>query len=199
MPALLPCRARPGPCDAGALPRRCIAFALCALVSIATGCISRPGEDVARTESEKRALARWAPASLQERFRDSRGSLPRDHFNVDWVKAVKEGLISPRASIEGREEVDLQVDFDIVFRTRDPLLKDVRFSHAIHTYWLKCESCHTEIFVPVEGSVVISMREIWDGQYCGRCHGKVSFDPHVQSGANFRSACLRCHSYERKR
>lgn len=193
MPALLP--------GYGVLHRRRSASALFATLLIVSGCVATPPEDTvrSRTQAESKALAKWTPASLQERFRDARGSLPEEHFTVDWVQAVKDGLISPKASIEGREQLDLQVDFDVIFRTRDPLLKDVRFSHAIHTYWLKCESCHTDIFVPVEGSVVISMGEIWDGQYCGRCHGKVSFDPHVQPGANFRSACLRCHSYERKR
>lgn len=193
MPALLP--------RYGVLHRRCAAFALSVSLLMVSGCVATPPENgvQARTEGEQKALVKWTPASLQERFRDARGSLPKEHFNIDWVVAVKEGLISPKAFIAGREEVDLQVDFDIVFRSRDQLLKDIRFSHAIHTYWLKCESCHTDIFVPVEGSAVISMQEIWDGKYCGRCHGKVSFDPHVQSGANFRSACFKCHNYEKKR
>lgn len=126
-------------------------------------------------------------------------ALPRDHFNVDWVRAVKEGYINPRGSIDKKaEEEDPPFDLTVVFIVMDPLLRDVVFSHTVHTYWLNCESCHPTIFIPRRAKNYFTMQDIWDGSYCGRCHGKVAFPTGVDTGANFNSNCIKCH-YRKKR
>lgn len=125
-------------------------------------------------------------------------SLPRDHFNVDWVRAVKEGYIRPKASIGSDEKEDVLFDLDIFLRFRDPIIKDVLFSHATHTYWLNCDTCHPKIFAPELSGNLMTMKEIQEGKFCGKCHGVVSFPTHAMSGPHFRDFCLKCHKYRDK-
>jgi c(7)-type cytochrome triheme protein len=62
---------------------------------------------------------------------------------------------------------------------------EVVFPHAPHTFWLRCESCHPGICQMRAGSTPITMGKIFEGEYCGRCHGKVAFPP--------QTGCLRCY------
>jgi len=48
-----------------------------------------------------------------------------------------------------------------------------------------CGNCHTGIFDKKAGATPVSMVENWEGEYCGRCHGRVSFP---------LANCYRCHS-----
>jgi c(7)-type cytochrome triheme protein len=63
---------------------------------------------------------------------------------------------------------------------------EVVFPHAPHTFWLRCESCHPGIFQMRAGSTPITMGKIFEGEYCGRCHGKVAFPPQM--------GCPRCYA-----
>jgi c(7)-type cytochrome triheme protein len=65
-----------------------------------------------------------------------------------------------------------------------PVFK-VTFPHKEHTQWLACANCHPGIFQMRRGADPITMAKIFAGEYCGRCHGKVSFA--VATG------CPRCH------
>lgn len=65
----------------------------------------------------------------------------------------------------------------------------VRFPHKAHTEWLDCSNCHDAIFKKEVGANPINMFAILNGEYCGRCHGAVSFP---------LTECLRCHSVSRK-
>ena len=125
--------------------------------------------------------------------------LPRDLTGgADWVKAIKEGVIDPRRRIpsdplpappytlanlvpgtSSDTAPALDLNIEIVPETA-PLYKVV-FPHAGHTLWLNCSSCHPGI-VGKRGS---GMRKIFAGEYCGKCHGKVSFSP--------LTSCARCH------
>lgn len=125
-------------------------------------------------------------------------SLPRDHFNVDWGRAVKEGYINPKASINTDGKKEALLDLDVVLRFDDPLIKDVLFSHATHTYWLNCETCHPKIFVPRIAANKMTMQDIQEGRYCGRCHGIVAFPTNVMPGSHFRDYCLTCHNYRKR-
>jgi c(7)-type cytochrome triheme protein len=125
-------------------------------------------------------------------------SLPRDEENkVDWERAVEEGLIAPSASA-GDEDVEERImDFRVVIKFDDMLIKDVVFSHEVHTYWLDCRSCHPKIFVPEVAANRMTMKEIREGKYCGVCHGVVAFPTDVIDAPNFRANCLRCHRERR--
>lgn len=117
-------------------------------------------------------------------------SLPKDGLGrVNWTIAVVDGYINPRGSIDPKnDKEDPPLNLNIFFEAKTPLMANVLFPHSIHTYWLSCNDCHPKIFIPEAGANPVSMEEIWQGKWCGRCHGKVAFDI-FQPRAN----CVRCH------
>jgi len=106
--------------------------------------------------------------------------------NVDWVAALSSGAIAPRTNIHPETKIKV-IDLDIIFpdTAGQPM---VRFPHKQHTEWLDCSNCHDKLFVAKKGANDISMFKILQGQFCGQCHGAVSF-PLTQ--------CARCHSVPR--
>jgi hypothetical protein len=101
-------------------------------------------------------------------------ALPKDAFGeVDWTASVVRGLIAPKASLDPKVEDEPPLNLNIFIEAKVPLMANVIFPHSIHTYWLSCNNC--------------SMDEIFKGEWCGRCHGKVAF--------RFwpRANCTRCH------
>lgn len=125
-------------------------------------------------------------------------SLPRDEDNkVDWALAVSEGLISPAASPDNSDIEEMIMDLRVVIKFNDMLIKDVVFSHEVHTYWLNCDSCHPRVFKAEVASNRMTMQEIREGKYCGLCHGAVAFPTNVIDAPNFRANCLRCHRAQR--
>lgn len=102
---------------------------------------------------------------------------------VDWVRAINEGVITPRASLDGTAEMNV-LDQDIIM-TNTRNMPHVRFPHRPHTQWLACENCHPGVFVAKAGGNGISMNEIFRGRFCGTCHGRVAFNIYT---------CQRCHS-----
>ncbi len=102
---------------------------------------------------------------------------------VNWVQALEQRLIEPRASLTGSGEM-LVVDLDILFtNTQD--MPHVRFPHLQHTRWLDCSNCHPKIFIPRRGANPVSMNKVLRGEFCGVCHDKVAFSLFI---------CERCHS-----
>jgi len=125
-------------------------------------------------------------------------ALPRDEDKkVDWERAIDEGLIAPRASPDDSEVEEKIMDLRVVIVFNDMLIKDVVFSHEVHTYWLDCKSCHPKLFVPEVAANRMTMKEIREGKYCGHCHGAVAFPTEVIDAPNFRANCLRCHREKR--
>lgn len=121
--------------------------------------------------------------------KESMAEFPKDRRGeVDWVRTLRSGVISPRRSVDGDDyggrEVHQQMDLDIIF-TDTQQMPHVRFPHLAHTEWLACSNCHPAIFIPQRGANNISMEKVLKGEYCGRCHDKVSFSLFV---------CERCHS-----
>ncbi len=71
-------------------------------------------------------------------------------------------------------------------------VKAVVFYHNVHTeeYGLECDSCHNDAFSmkvgAAENSNNFTMKALYDGQYCGKCHdGETAF------ASNTR--CNTCH------
>lgn len=127
-------------------------------------------------------------ASLQEP-NASMKEFPKDRRNeVNWVKAIQSGLINPRKTLKGAEYDDngvmLEMDMDIIMKNTQ-FMPYVRFPHLAHTQWLSCSNCHPKIFIPQEGANPINMDGVLKGEFCGRCHDKVSFSLFI---------CERCHS-----
>ena len=119
--------------------------------------------------------------------------LPVDGYGfVDWGKAITDGIIAPRESINGKPPIrseDTQAfSGDILIKSRMKFMPDVIFPHSAHTEWLKCSTCHPGIFKKKAGATPITMSGIWKGQFCGRCHDKVAFPTRN---------CFKCHSAPR--
>jgi len=109
---------------------------------------------------------------------------PKDQSGtVDWVAAFKDKVISPRESLDPNKAPVPPFQFDIDIPAVGAM-PNVVFPHFPHTYWLDCGNCHPDIFVMKKGANPISMVKIVNGEFCGRCHGRVAFPI-----AN----CSRCH------
>jgi len=125
-------------------------------------------------------------------------ALPLDDTGgVDWVAALNAGMMKPRdpfvtnaplvapltLNALGRlptgDPRSPVLDFDVEMVQDEPFF-NARFPHSSHTQVLACNSCHPG-FVNRE----VPMEKILGGEYCGTCHGKVSFEP--------ETACARCH------
>jgi c(7)-type cytochrome triheme protein len=118
---------------------------------------------------------------------------PKDKFGYpDWTKAVKQGLIKPSGTLLGGKETAAAFDRDILMVINDRLMADVMFPHETHTFWLSCQNCHPAIFKPKKGANEFGMNDIWEGEYCGRCHGIVAFQ------AKGFENCQRCHSVNKR-
>ncbi|MEO5378270.1 MAG: hypothetical protein H7832_10895 [Magnetococcus sp. DMHC-6] len=104
---------------------------------------------------------------------------------VRWVDALRDGKIQPRTNILPGTQIQV-LDLDLIYsNTGDN--KFVRFPHKAHTEWLDCANCHDKIFAKKFGGTPIKMIAILQGQYCGVCHGAVSFP---------LTECNRCHSVD---
>lgn len=129
-------------------------------------------------------ILEWEQASEQ---------LPKNEVDdeIDWMIALRQGVIKPRGEMTGPGTPELRLfKFDFFFAGPDPET-DAYFPHSSHTEWLTCESCHPALFpyreLGMEGSgaYTISMDRVFEGEYCGKCHGVVAF------ALDF---CNRCHT-----
>jgi c(7)-type cytochrome triheme protein len=103
---------------------------------------------------------------------------------VDWVAALKYGIIRPVDALDPNKKTMPPIDFNVVFKVKGDL-PDVVYPHYPHTVWLDCKNCHPSIFVMRAGVNQVTMNGIMRGEFCGRCHGKVAFPLYD---------CNRCHS-----
>ncbi|MBI5467988.1 MAG: hypothetical protein HY891_02555 [Deltaproteobacteria bacterium] len=126
----------------------------------------------------------WHPQAL------SAAGLPRDRYGlIDWAKIVREKIVSPRFSLNPQDEEMPPLQMNVLIPAKGDFVDDVIYPHEMHTYWLKCEACHPAIFVPAAGQNNMTMTGIVQGNWCGRCHGKVAFP---------LTDCKRCHSSPKK-
>lgn len=113
-------------------------------------------------------------------------NLPKEQAGgVDWDSALEEKLIEPKAGLEPDAPDQPVFDLTLELIPEGQEFFKVTFPHKQHTEWLACANCHTDIFKMQRGGDPITMAKIYAGEYCGRCHGKVSFA--VPTG------CPRCH------
>ncbi len=123
------------------------------------------------------------------KIEDSLKGLPKDVFGngVNWVKAREEGDIRPWSSLKSKGRMKV-LDKDVIIPVTKftPHPPDVVFPHKAHTEELDCASCHPKPFKNKKGgNPGMNMMKIISGQYCGVCHGRVSFP---------LEDCFRCHS-----
>ena len=140
-------------------------------------------------ESCVRCHSAGESVEAQNDFYAFRAKMPRERFGngIDWVKAEDDGIIKPvdildRVSIERPKLLNPS---DEELTAKEITMPNIVFSHTKHTVWNGCEVCHPQIFGVTQSANQYTMQEIFDGFYCGACHGKVSF-------AN--DDCQRCHT-----
>ena len=104
---------------------------------------------------------------------------------TDWVKALNENLITPKPGLDAKAEDEPVMDMDVELVPKDLPDFKATYPHKLHTQLLACTNCHPAIFKMEKGGDPITMEKIFAGEYCGRCHGRVAFDP--------VTACPRCH------
>ncbi len=125
-----------------------------------------------------------APDARFSELKDFPKALYGDKIN--WVKALKRGLIKPQQSIldENYQSIPfsegLKLDSEwVLAKTR------AVFPHQKHIEWLDCADCHPDIFnIQKKGTKHFRMDNINRGLFCGVCHLTVAFP--VQD-------CKRCH------
>lgn len=126
----------------------------------------------------------------EDKFVEFSANYPRQRLGngIDWEKAEETGKIKLIDTIEKvpvkQREFASRSDLDLTAKTEG--MPEIIFSHKKHTVWCGCESCHPDIFIGVrKGMTNYSMVELFNGRYCGVCHGKVAFPT---------SDCQRCHT-----
>ncbi|MDD5028071.1 MAG: cytochrome c3 family protein [Rhodoferax sp.] len=131
-----------------------------------------------------------APPATQE-FADFAAKFPKKRFGngIDWIEGEAMGLVKLVDSLEGVASKSklFKGPADTTITPQVMGMPDIVFSHDKHGVWNGCELCHPEVFPSVQKdkSAVYSMNEIFEGKYCGACHGKVAF-PMIE--------CQRCHA-----
>lgn len=143
-----------------------------------------PAEEVPLAEPTAPAVLEELPQE-QEQQPIAFNYLPKAKMGyIDWVEAIKQGIIDPKESLDPNTVTMRPLDFDIIFKVKGDL-PDVIYPHYPHTIWLDCRNCHPGIFLMKAGSNPVTMEKILQGEFCGRCHGTVAFPV---------SDCFRCHS-----
>lgn len=113
-------------------------------------------------------------------------TLPRnDDGQVDWARALADKLIAPKPGIAADAKDEEPTDLDVELTPKGQPEMKVVFSHKVHTAWVACANCHTNLFEMEAGKTAITMDKINAGAQCGVCHGKVA--------APEPSGCPACH------
>ncbi len=117
-------------------------------------------------------------------------SLPAQEYGdgVNWVEAMRRGVIAPRNSIYDEEVESMplpsHLERPMLWTTRVPRTL-VHFSHVDHIKWLDCANCHPDTFnIERMGTVAFDKEKILYGMFCGSCHMTVAFP---------MNGCSRCH------
>jgi c(7)-type cytochrome triheme protein len=118
-------------------------------------------------------------------------ALPRDNKGaVDWMRALDEKIVTPKAGIDPAAEAASTLDSEIVFTPNDNPGKAATFRHATHTQWLSCKNCHPALFKKRDENLQFTHDDMEkDRKYCGACHFSVVVLP---------SGCKGCHGGKKK-
>lgn len=113
-------------------------------------------------------------------------TIPLDRFgNIDWTLMREKKALNPRKSALEPAPKDEIRENTILFEPKMTYIKKVVFDHKTHSSQVKCAVCHPSIFKEELGANPVSMTEMSNGNFCGYCHGKVSFK---------FADCNRCHT-----
>ena len=128
---------------------------------------------------------------LEKDFYEYTKNYPKSRFGnkVDWIAAEEAGIVKLKDYLEGitikRKPLTMTKNIDM--KSKEIGMPDIIYSHTKHTIWNGCELCHPEIFGARKGSTKFNMQDVFEGKYCGSCHGKVAFP---------NNDCQLCHTKE---
>lgn len=127
--------------------------------------------------------------NFKENFYKYTKGFPRARYGdkINWLKTEEAGLIKLEDFLEGQSFLGQQLKQtkNIDIKSKMFGMDDIIFSHKKHTLWNGCELCHPDIFGVKKGAVIYTMQEIFDGKFCGSCHGSVAFP---------NTDCRLCHT-----
>jgi c(7)-type cytochrome triheme protein len=127
----------------------------------------------------------------REKFFALQKSLPTAKFGneIDWVKALDNGLIKPKASLsDGYQAIGM--DKTLTLAAEMSGIPPAVFPHKAHVQWLDCSNCHPDIFnIKKKTTKHFSMSRILNGEFCGVCHLRIAFP---------LDECKKCHPSMRK-
>ena len=143
-----------------------------------------PGAPYARQNSDPPTALRQLPTdSLGLPNWVTSGGMSRESGESLYKMDKDASVIHPRDDLKGEKKPTPPFNFNVEIPAVGAM-PDVIFPHFPHTYWLDCANCHPSIFIMKKGANPISMVKITNGEYCGRCHGRVAFP---------LAECDRCH------
>ena len=122
----------------------------------------------------------------REKFEELKSKLPAAPFGdkIDWVKALKDGLIKPKKSLSDAF-TPVAIDRTLTLKAEMSGISPAVFPHKTHEEWLDCVNCHPDIFnIKKKTTKNFSMARILNKQFCGVCHLRVAFP---------LNDCERCH------
>ena len=117
--------------------------------------------------------------------------LPKALFGneVDWVKAMNEGLIQPKDSLSGGAR-SIVHDKTLTLMAEMSGIPSAVFPHKTHEQWLDCNDCHPELFnIKKKTTRSLTMENMLRGESCAVCHLRVAFP---------LNDCKRCHPTMRR-
>jgi len=117
-------------------------------------------------------------APEQTNWAEKLAALPRyEKGDINWVKALDDGLIKPKPGIDDSAQDEETEDFMVTMIPKESPDDKAYYPHLPHTKVLSCKNCHNAIFKKKEGASDFTMQAIKKGEFCGVCHGSVAFHP----------------------
>ena len=155
-------------CDKGRMGGRYCAA--CHNGKVSFGPKDEEGENCGRCHSGN-ASPSW------KKFRDLQERLPGSKFGneINWSKALDEGLITPMDSLSGetRGIVNIKV---FTLKAEWSGISYAIFPHKTHEQWLDCSSCHPDLFnIRKKTTQSLRMSNMVRGESCAVCHLRVAF------------------------
>ncbi|MBI4690754.1 MAG: hypothetical protein HY754_10905 [Nitrospirae bacterium] len=127
----------------------------------------------------------------KERFSEL-STFPKTKFGnrINWVRALKKGLITPADYLTIKPSDDIAFDKTLLLEAEWAMIPPAIFPHRSHVKWLDCNNCHPDIFnIKKKTTKHFSMEFLLKGEFCGACHLTVAFP---------MNDCKRCHPDTKK-
>ncbi len=125
-------------------------------------------------------------SSVWRKFRELQKRLPPGKFGneIDWSKALEEGLIKPDDSLSGKKK-ELANIKTLTLQAELGGISSAVFPHKTHEVWLDCSDCHPDLFnIKKKTTESMLMSNMIKGESCGLCHLRVAFP---------LDDCRKCH------